>query len=57
MICFLLYPITEREDTLNENLLKAYALIFSNYCSKTIQNRIEEHPDFESVIRDDPIEF
>ena len=47
----------EREDTLNENLLKAYALIFSNYCSKTIQNRIEEHPDFESVIRDDPIEL
>ena len=46
-----------REDTLNENLLKAYALIFSNYCSKTIQNRIEEHPDFESVIRDDPIEL
>ena len=47
----------EREDTLDENLLKAYALIFSNYCSKTIQNRIEEHPDFESVIRDDPIEL
>ena len=47
----------KREDTLDENLLKANALIFSNYCSKTKQNRIEEHPDFESVIRDDPIEL
>ena len=36
----------EREDTLDENFLKAYALIFSNYCSKTIQNKIEEHPEF-----------
>jgi hypothetical protein len=36
---------------------KAYALIFSTYCNKTMQNRIEEHPDFESTIRDDPIEL
>ena len=47
----------ERQDTLDENMLKAYAVIYSTYCSKTIQNRIEEHPDYETVIRDDPIEL
>jgi hypothetical protein len=47
----------DRKDTLEQNLTKAYALIFSTYCNKTMQNRIEEHPDFETTIRDDPIEL
>ncbi len=47
----------DRKDTLETNLTKAYALIFSAYCNKTMQNRIEEHPDYESTIRDDPIEL
>jgi hypothetical protein len=47
----------DRKDTLEQNLTKAYALIFSTYCNKTMQNRIEEHPKFESIIRDDPIEL
>jgi hypothetical protein len=38
-------------------LTKAYALIFSTYCNKTMQNRVEEHPEFETTIRDDPIEL
>jgi hypothetical protein len=37
--------------------MKAYALIFSTYCNKTMQNPIEEHPEFETVIRQDPIEL
>jgi hypothetical protein len=32
-------------------------LIFSTYCNKTMQNRIEEHPEFEMTICDDPIEL
>jgi hypothetical protein len=28
----------ERKDTLEQNLAKAYALIFSTYCNKTMQN-------------------
>ena len=40
----------DRKDTLEQNLTKAYALIFSNFCSKTTQNHIEEHPDYESMI-------
>ena len=47
----------ERKDTLEQNLTKAYALIFSTYCNKTMQNRIEEHPDYEGTILDDPIEL
>jgi hypothetical protein len=47
----------DRKDTLEQNLAKAYALIFSTYCNKTMQNRIEEHPEFETIIRDDPIEL
>ncbi len=38
-------------------MTKAYALIFSTYCNKTMQNRVEEHPEFETTIRDDPIEL
>jgi hypothetical protein len=45
----------DRNDTLEQNLTKAYALIFSTYCNKTMQNCIEEHPKFESIICDDPI--
>jgi hypothetical protein len=47
----------ERKDTLEQNLRKAYALIFSTYCNKTMQNRVEEHPEFETTICDDPIEL
>ena len=47
----------ERIETLEQNLAKAYALIYSAYCNKTMQNRVEEHPEFESKIRDNPIEL
>ena len=36
----------DRSGALDEGLSKAYALIFNNYCTKAIQSRIEEHPDF-----------
>ena len=45
-----------RKDVYEENKVKAYALIFG-YCNKTMQNRIEESKDFESIIRDDPLEL
>ena len=46
----------DRETTLETGLWKAFAYIFSNYCTKTMQQRIEEHPDF-ATIQNDPIEF
>jgi len=45
----------DRADNLKEGLTKAYALIFSNYCTKTMQSRIEEHPEFATKLEDDPI--
>ena len=45
----------DREDALKEGMNKAYALIFTNYCTKTMQARIEEHPDFKSTLKNDPI--
>ena len=42
---------------MEDNLDKAYASIFGNYCSKAIQSWIEDHPDFESTICDNPIEL
>ena len=47
----------ERKEALEDNLHKAYALIFGSYCSKAIQSRVEDHPDFESRVRDNPIEL
>ena len=47
----------DRKDTLEQNLNKAFALIYSTYCNKVMQNRIEEHPDYETIIRDNPIEL
>ena len=47
----------ERVQALEENMNRAYALIIGTYCSKAIQGRVEEHPDYETKIRDDPIEL
>ena len=47
----------ERKCILEENMAKAYALIFSSYCNKTMQHRVEEHPKFDDEIRDNPIEL
>src|SRR5210317_1915166 len=47
----------ERKDTLRTGMNKAYALIYDNYCTRAMQARIEEHPDFETKIEDNPIEL
>ena len=45
-----------RKEQFEDNLIKAYALIFS-YCNKVMQNRIEEMTDFDTQIRNDPIKL
>ncbi len=45
----------DQKDALREGLNKAYALIFTNYCTKTMQSRIEEHPDYEPILKNNPI--
>jgi len=47
----------ERVQALEENMIRAYALIIGTYCSKFIQGWVKENPEYESKIRDDPIEI
>ena len=47
----------ERKEDLEGNMTRAYALIFSQYCNKTMQSRVEEHKDYITTIRDNPIEL
>ena len=46
----------DREDVLKKGLKQAYSYIFSNFCTKTMRERVEEHPDF-STIENNPIEL
>ena len=45
----------DRVDKLDQAIIKSYSLIMSDYCSKAIQSRIEEHPEFESKLKNNPI--
>jgi hypothetical protein len=47
----------DREQKLEENLVKTYSLIYSQYCTRAMQSRIESHPEFETKIRHNPIEL
>lgn len=46
-----------RKQALSNNMKKAYAMIFQEHCSRTMQIRIKEHPEFETKIQDDPVEL
>eukprot|EP00980_Cylindrotheca_fusiformis_P020217 scaffold7304_cov66-Cylindrotheca_fusiformis.AAC.1 len=46
-----------RRDDLRKNVPKAYAMIYADFCSSTMQIRIKEHPEFETTIYNDPIEL
>jgi len=36
----------DRRDLLDREMKKAYSLIKENYCTRAMQSRIEEHPDY-----------
>ena len=46
----------DKKAVLDRGLKKTFAYIFSSFCAKTMQQCIEEHPDF-GTFRDDPIEL
>jgi hypothetical protein len=48
---------TKRKHELEDNMNKMYSLICLQHCNKTIQDRIRAHPDFETKIKNDPIEL
>jgi hypothetical protein len=47
----------ERKELYVSNKSKAYSLILTKYCSSGMKTKLEEHPDFETKIWDDPIEL
>ena len=48
---------SDRLDILKENMLKAYSLIYGNYCTQGMQSRLQQLPNFTTEIRGDPIEL
>jgi hypothetical protein len=42
-------------DDLEDGLTRAYSLIWSDYMTISMQYRIEQHPEFASKIKGDPI--
>jgi hypothetical protein len=48
---------TKRKHELEDNMNKTYSLIYLQHCNKTIQDRINAHPEFETKIKNDLIEL
>jgi hypothetical protein len=46
-----------KKSILDEGITSAYSIIFSDYCTKEMQEGIKQHPDFASKIYNDPIEL
>ena len=40
----------KRENKLEEKVKKAYAMIFKDFFPSQTQNRIKEHPEYDSII-------
>jgi hypothetical protein len=47
----------QRVLTFKENLVKAYGLIWDNYRTSTMQNRIEQHLEYASKFKNNPVEL
>ena len=45
----------ERRNMLENNMIKAYSLIISNYCTSQMRSRVETHADYHTEILDNPI--
>ena len=45
----------KRVQVLEANITKSYSMIMDDYCTPAMRSRIQEHPDFYTKIRDDPI--
>ena len=38
-------------------MVKAFATILNNYCSKVMKHRVEEKSNYKSTVRDNPVEL
>ncbi len=44
-----------RMETYQDNCFTAYGVIFDDFCTSDMQLRLEEHPDFDTKLFQDPI--
>jgi uncharacterized FlaG/YvyC family protein len=47
----------DRIQNRQEALVAAYGLIWSDYMTKAMHERIEEHPDYDAKIKQNPVEL
>ena len=47
----------ERKNALDENCLKCYTKILTEYCTKGMRIRVKEHPEYEDHIINDPFKL
>ena len=47
----------KKKEAIEEGMKKAFAEIKSKYCSKYMQQKVEEHPYYSSKITNNPIEL
>ena len=47
----------QENATFGDEWVKAYSLIFDNYCARDVQVALKELPDYEAQVRDDPLEL
>ena len=47
--------LKDRREAYDENMKKIFMKIFDEYCTPTMQNRLQQHPDYNSTLKDDPI--
>ena len=47
----------KKKIDLEDGLRQAYSIIFDEYCTKIMQDRIQEHPEFKTKIKGNPIEL
>ena len=45
----------ERKENYMDNMRKTFMKIFDEYCTPAMQNRLQQHPDFNKKLKDDPI--
>jgi hypothetical protein len=46
-----------RKKELQNGLEMVFALIKETYCTKSMRDRVEAHPEYESKIKDNPVEL
>ena len=47
----------KRKYAYKENKAMVFALIMNDYCTSAMKNRIQEHPDYDKELLDDPIKL